>query len=309
MFLILTLLASCSTPEVTQENTFQKIVVNPDVPNFGHYYVLKPVSDNIAGVVVLLPGLSQKSEDVITDTKLPQLAVENNLLVIAYSGILRLSADAYFNSHFNQVLEDAIEKFKLPRDKFVLGGFSNGGRIALRYAELCNEFPDKFPISPKGVFMADSPIDMFLSWELLEDIIKGNTSEIGVREAEFVKKVSEGFYGGTPTESPDTFNVLTPFRMNMETPGNEKYLSNVAVRAYHDIDVSWRIMNRRQPPQKDNFIATAELINTLREQGNNEAEFMQSFRTGYRKNGDRHPHSWSIIDDKECVEWILKLIK
>lgn len=43
--------------------------------------------------------------------------------------------------------------------------------------------------------------------------------------------------------------------------------------------------------------------------GNQEAEFIQTFQTGYRRNGQRHPHSWSIIDAEECVDWMKTLIE
>jgi hypothetical protein len=43
--------------------------------------------------------------------------------------------------------------------------------------------------------------------------------------------------------------------------------------------------------------------------GNKRAEFMQSFKTGYRSNGQRHPHSWSIVDEKELIVWMEGLLK
>lgn len=56
-------------------------------------------------------------------------------------------------------------------------------------------------------------------------------------------------------------------------------------------------------------LATSELINRLMLMGNQEAEFIQTFQTGYRRNGQRHPHSWSIIDAEECVDWMKTLIE
>ena len=85
---------------------------------------------------------------------------------------------------------------------------------------------------------------------------------------------------------------------------NEKYLTNTAVRAYHDVDIAWRIINRNQTVHNSNYEVTAELINRLVLMGNGKAEFMQSFKTGFRSNGQRHPHSWSIVDEVECIAWI-----
>jgi hypothetical protein len=41
--------------------------------------------------------------------------------------------------------------------------------------------------------------------------------------------------------------------------------------------------------------------------GNERAEFMTSKQPGMRSNGTRHPHSWSIVDEVECIQWTLKL--
>ena len=43
--------------------------------------------------------------------------------------------------------------------------------------------------------------------------------------------------------------------------------------------------------------------------GGNVALLIASFLTekkGYRANGDRHPHSWSIVDKKELIKWMLE---
>jgi hypothetical protein len=96
--------------------------------------------------------------------------------------------------------------------------------------------------------------------------------------------------------------------MNKDYGENERHLVNTAVRTYHDVDISWRIIQRNQTVHLSNYEVTAELINRLVLMGNTKAEFMQSFRTGYRANGQRHPHSWSIVDEVECVQWIKGLV-
>jgi hypothetical protein len=80
------------------------------------------------------------------------------------------------------------------------------------------------------------------------------------------------------------------------------------VRTYHDVDISWRIINRNQTVHGSNYEVTAELINRLVLMGNSRAEFIQTFQTGYRSNGQRHPHSWSIVNEVELIQWMNKLI-
>ena len=74
----------------------------------------------------------------------------------------------------NAVLEDVIRKYKVSPEYFILSGYSAGGIVALRYVELCNEFPDKYPIKPKGIFTVDSP-PIFLQYGIISrKVIKIN---------------------------------------------------------------------------------------------------------------------------------------
>ena len=97
--------------------------------------------------------------------------------------------------------------------------------------------------------------------------------------------------------------------MNPTYSQNEIFLKNTAVRTYHDVDIAWRIINRNQTVHGSNYEVTAELINRLVLMGNTKAEFKQSYQTGYRSNGQRHPHSWSIVDEEECVRWVKEVVK
>ena len=50
------------------------------------------------------------------------------------------------------------------------------------------------------------------------------------------------------------------------------------------------------------------MIQRLREIGNQHVEQIKSTNKGYRKDGKRHPHSWSIVDERELTEWIIKIM-
>ena len=47
-----------------------------------YYMELKPADGLMKGVLVLMPGFSQRAEDIYDDSDLPSLAIKNNLLVI-----------------------------------------------------------------------------------------------------------------------------------------------------------------------------------------------------------------------------------
>ncbi|MFM7857623.1 MAG: hypothetical protein ACKO96_38310, partial [Flammeovirgaceae bacterium] len=101
----------------------------------------------------------------------------------------------------------------------------------------------------------------------------------------------------------------SPFYAASNEPGNERFLKNTAVRVYHDMDVVWQLQNRRRSLYDNNALCSSELINRLLLMGNDKAAFVQSDRKGYRSNGMRHTHSWSIVDEVECIQWIKEVLE
>lgn len=306
--ILLVSMFSCSFGQSETEIEINKVVIDSSDSDYGYYLSVEP-KETIECVLVLFPGFSQNSESIFLDTEFHKYAFEQNILTIGFAGRMKLTADSILQEKINLVLSDVIKKTKIEKDKFVLGGFSAGGVIALRYTELCYQFPNEYPIRPKGVFMADSPVDLYHSWKLQEENIKNNYSEISVNEANWLKRYYREFYGATPSENPNRYISLSPFSIDEKYGNNEQFLKDVAVRAYHDIDIEWRLTNRNQTAKFDNYVATSELINRLMIMGNNKAEFIQSFKTGYRRNGQRHPHSWSIVEEEECIDWIIEIVK
>lgn len=287
----------------------RRIMINEADQTSGYYLALEPdlrPGDSVRGVLVLLSGFSQHAESIFPETRLGNVAYTNNILTIGFAAGYKAYADSEVVANLTAVLKDVVKRYKVNPEKFVLGGYSAGGTIVLRYTELCKQYPGKYPVDPKGVFMVDSPIDVFTMWDMLDETAKDNFSVPAVQEAnEAMSRMRNQF--GVPKDNVAKYNEVNPFAMNKDYGDNEKYLSNTAVRAYHDVDIAWRLVNRRQTVKQGNYYVTSELINRLLKMGNNKAEFMQSNREGYRNNGMRHPHSWSIVDEVECVQWIKSL--
>jgi dienelactone hydrolase len=288
--------------------SIKKITLNESDFYTGSYLVVEPKNDTIDGVLVLIAGFGQRADDIFPESKLDSVSQENKILTIGFAAGNKLYADSITQARLSAVLKDVISRYKINSQKFVLGGFSAGGMIALRYVELCNQYPDKFPIQPKGVFTVDSLIDIFTIWDNLELSAKTRYSEAAVEEAERAMMHIRNDYG-IPRENISKYAEINAFNMNIEYGEPEKHLRNTAVRVYHDVDIPWRLINRNQTVHNSNYEVTAELINRLTLMGNKRAEFMQSYKTGYRANGQRHPHSWSIVDEVEFIQWMKELIK
>ena len=298
---------TCTNAQSDDRIPIDTMLFDSSDPYYGYYLAVPPVEVPIKGVLLLFPGFTQQPEAIFKDSNLHKIARAKGLLTIGYAGRIRLTVDSFLKERLSSLLKHVVEQYELPDIPFYFGGFSAGGIISLRLAELCKEFPDQFPVNARAVFMADSPVDLYTSFAHMQEYIQQNYSEIAVQEARFVERMYRQLYNTTPAENPTFFKTLTPFAMNKDLGTNEQFLKGVAVRAYHDVDIAWRLKNRNQSVRQCNYVMTSELINRLLLMGNTEAEFIQTFQTGYRSNGDRHPHSWSIIDEETCIEWLLSL--
>ena len=286
---------------------YERIVVNAKDSTAGYYLIVKPPTSTISGVLVLLDGFGGSAESILVESMLPNIAFANGILTVAAAIGPKIYADSAVIDKLNMILTDVVKRYKVAPDKFVIGGFSAGGTISLRYAELCKEAPSKYPINPRAVFAVDSPVDIIDLWTFFEKQIEKNYSDVAVEEATFVSALMQREHG-TPKNNLQKYQWLTPFNHLQKEAGNEKYLKDIPVRVYHDVDIAWRLQNRRQSAYEANFLNSSELILRLIQMKNEAAEFVKG-RTGYRINGMRHPHSWNIVDEVEFIQWAKKILE
>jgi len=270
---------------------------------YGYYVVIRPSTPDIQGAIVLLDGFGGNADGMLRETRIHSIAYTNNLLTICFPTSNRLYADKSIIAVMNRALGEIASEFKLRKDQFVIGGMSSGGTIALRYAELCLEKPNEYPIQPKAVFDVDSPLDLINTCESSEKDLQQNGSMPWTGEARMVLDKLKNEIGDYKTDI-QKFNEVSPFYKDGKEPGNEKFLKDVAFRSYHDVDVNWHLKNRRHSLYNTNLLMGSELVNRLDIEGSTQAEFVSSKIEGRRNNGIRHPHSWNIVDEPEIISWI-----
>ena len=271
-----------------------------------HEYMEWLPNNKPIGVLVLMPGFSQRAHDVFADTDLPTIAQENDLLVVTMNTGFNLTANEEISTIITKVLTDVLIRHEFDQEQFIFGGFSAGGSVLLRYAELCLETPGDYPVVPAAVFTVDSPLDIISFFTYCERELARNFSDVGMNEARHIKNMLEAKYG-VLGEHRATYEQLTAIDISSMNSGNERHLYRTPVRVYHDVDIPWIIESRRRSALDANFLASSELISRLRVLGNERAEFIQSAIPGMRNDGRRHPHSWNIVDGKECIAWMLKI--
>lgn len=257
------------------------------------------------GVLVILPGSGEPLVDVRKQISLHILAQKKNLLVIFPS--INWGTNKHMHEHhfLDTIFKQIVKEYKLPKDKFVIGGFSGGGMIALTYAQKANKYPDSTFIKPKAIFGVDPPLDYAHLWKHCENDIERNVSQAAVLESKWIIDMYTKEFGGSPINYKDNYVKYSIFSYSEKDGGNAKYLKTTPVLLYTEPDIIWQIQNRQRDYYDLNCVDIAAMINLLQIQGNKNAKLVVTNNKGRRLNGMKHPHSWSIMDSQECLSWIL----
>ncbi len=263
------------------------------------YFALVPAKP-VKGVLVLLAGAWESAEYVLSSNRpLVQQSFDHQYAVLVPSLNRSLVLDDASLNLLNDVLRHAIAQYDLPRNRFVLGGFSAGGILALRYTELANENAKRTEVVPRMVFGVDPPVDLDRLYRSFERKLRKDPQ---AQEPAYGIQILSKAAGGSPDQFPQKFVQYSAY--SRENGGNARYLKEVPVRIYCDVDVNWWLNNRGADLYDINAPDLSALINFLHGAGNARAEFINAFGKGYRPEGTRHPHSWSLIDPEDCIRWM-----
>lgn len=281
----------------------EKIWLDKSDSVYGYYTSIKPSSGRVQGILLLLDGYGGNADGFFADTKIHNVAWANDILTIGIPTGTRLYLDQPMLALINRIAKDLLQIYGMRKDQFAIGGMSSGGTIALRYAELCHENPAAFPALPKAVFAVDSPVDLVGLYQSSERDLKKNNGGWWLGEAQMIIDRFKAELGD-PYTNLEKYGKVSPMIREAKDTLNERFLANIPVRTYHDVDVSWFIQNRGRSLYETNMADGSELISRLAALGNKQAEFMSSRVPGRRSNGYRHPHSWNIVDEIDLVQWI-----
>lgn len=271
------------------------------------YYLKSVPTTEIKGVLVILPSGGETTENLLKQITLPQLAVEKGLLVLIPSiNFGTENRTAEFNL-LDKIFNEIVKDYQVSKDTFILGGLSNGGMIFLSYAEKAVQYLGTTFLVPKGVFALDSPVDKAHLYEYCEREIERNYNEAGVSEGKWIIERYKKLYG-TPYKNPEKYIAASIYSYGAKEGGNAKYLKNIPLRMYTDFDVEWLMKERHRDLYDWNGTDIIAMVNRLKIMGNEDANVIISFGKGFKLDGSKHPHSWSIMDSQDCLNWISKLL-
>lgn len=270
-----------------------------------YYQALLPASTPVA-TVILMPGTWETTEHVVASTTaLCEAALAHSYAVIVPSINQRLAMTDDVVRLMDTMFADAVQRFHLDTQTIVIGGFSMGGLFSLRYTERANERRGLTAITPMAVICCDGPIDMLNIHAMFARKHRKFPSN---EEAVYGMRELETAAGGTPQRKRAAYVRFSAYTHDAGNGGNARFLLTTPVRIYADVDPNWWMTERGLDMYDMNALDQTAMILYLREHGNTQAEFINAFGTGRRVEGNRHPHSWSIIDGAECVNWIGSLL-
>lgn len=278
------------------------------IPKINPGYTLwAPEKGNIKGLIVF----THPRRDTLNSDPLIEEALKNQLAVLYATTDNRL--EFFFETSKMQEIESyiyqAIEKLNIPKQNLLFCGMSLEGTRALKLATFCQSGDSKYRLKPKAIAICDAPLDMI---RFHKEMIKAKTLDFhssAANEGYWVSSYLEKNLGGKPEENLEAYIQYSPFNYLNDGGPNLKALSDIAIRAYTEPDVQWWMETRRKDYYAMNSIDLAALINTLNIKGNSKAELILTENKGYLWNGTRHPHSWSIVDEPEMIQWFLTIIE
>ena len=239
-------------------------------------------------------------------------ALNNGIMLISIvplkpENALQLLTDDKVLNRIDVMITEIVKTYHIPDGKVVIGGMSVAGTGAIRYAEYCLTGYSNGHIKLAGVFAVDPPLDYERFYKASLKAVKRNFNHEAVIEGKAVLKLLDLKFGGGPFDHLKLYQTNSPFSYSALNGGNAKFLSTIAIRLYTEPDINWWITNRRRDYYDFNSIDNAALINQLKMNGNASAELITTSDKGYQEDGTRHPHSWSILDEKGMVNWCIAL--
>jgi len=296
--IILALITISCKGETEKTNSTEKYT--PKIITTSEFELIK--AENQKGLLILFPCFPCDAKNTLNEFKISEISVNNGFSVLA----MNLNELLYLKPKEKQELAEQLTKIvsehNLPKKNIFVGGFSSGGNVSLTISDyLIN---NKSQIQPKGVFIVDSPIDLLGLYRTAEKNLKLNFSKPSVAESKWIKEMLDNEFGN-PENGINNYELNSPFTLETQNIENLRGLKNLKIRFYTEPDLKWWNEHAKNDYKDLNAFYIQKLSNQLKvEFGKDNIELIKTENQGYRANGERHPHSWSIVNEKDLVNWM-----
>ncbi len=305
---IILLIFAALTSKLSIAQKMETIYLDTKDSTTNMYVALIPTDKPIQSFMILLDGFGASPKDVLIQTTLPKYAAQQGILTIIpilKTGSLYFGSDSASQQSLNQQIKDVVNRYQLRGKPFYIGGFSIGGTCAIRYAELAMNNADQ--IKPKAVFAIDAPLDWECFYNSAKRVARLSDPKNVNQEVTYMIDRIEKEMNGTPQTTLGNYQNNSPYSFSDTKQTAIKTLTNMPIMLISEPDIQWWLSQRGYDLSYSNIADQVAMINELQKLGNNRAMLVTTKDKGYREPGHRrHPHSWSIADPVELINWLLK---
>lgn len=264
-------------------------------------YELKIVSNQKA-LLILFPCFPCDIEHTKQEAKFIEHIDQQGITTLLFNFNQKLYLSDQEKKNIITRLIDILNQHQLNKVNFYIGGFSSGGNVAMLIGnELMKE---QNSIQPKGVFVVDSPIDLEELYKSAKKDIEENVSKAAVEEGKFLIELFNKELGA-PEDSIQNYEYYSPYLMSKNSNKNIQFLKNIKIRLYCEPDIEWQSSNRNRTYEDLNAFKLKKMASHLKAIGAKSVEFIETENRGFRANGQKHPHSWNIVEKESLVDWML----
>lgn len=284
LLILFTFLLTCQKPKISNNN-FELFKVK-----------------NSEALLILFPGGGSTSKETKRDFKILRKAIQNKVSVLLMDFNRHLWIDTNDAENLKTKIIKIVNENNLQTDNIYIGGMSIGGTVALSLSNYLAK--TKSQINPKGVFVVDAPIDLYgLYKSAQKDLLRTDFSKERLAEPKWIVNYFEEAFG----KDSLLINIqkVAPITLQTNNTTNLDFLKFKKFRLYTEPDTLWYKSQRQTDFESTNAYTlqkTAKLLNAKKWK---KTTLIQTENKGYRFDGQRHPHSWSIVNVDELLKWIL----
>ncbi|MGO4912028.1 hypothetical protein [Leeuwenhoekiella sp. W20_SRS_FM14] len=277
------------------------IAQEPETFNTENYILYKPSKTD--AVLMLFGGFGEDGVGIENEFPITDLAISKNVAVVYLNYNRKIILQDEEKTQLAAMLQTLISSNNLPKNAIYIGGLSSGGAMALLISNYLTENV-AYGIKPVGVFAVDSPIDLAAMYRIAKQNVERNFSPAAAGESAFMLQ-----YFNTQLGDPDVeitpYEKYSSFVYETENFQNLKALKNTKIRLYTEPDKTWWKQNMGVEYEQMNAFHLERMSQFLMSQDYEQVELITTEDKGYRADGTRHPHSWSIVDQEDLLQWIL----
>ena len=281
--------------------TFSKVISQEIKTVKDDHFELK-ISPQQKAILILFPCYPCDIEHTKTEAAFLKDIEKRGIstLLLDYNQKLYLTEPE--KAEYTENLNNIFSENKIKKENIFIGGFSSGGNVALLLSSYLIKTKD--PILPKGVIVVDSPIDLEELYKSAKKDVKKNKDADAVEEGKFLINLLEKEIG-TPQENIKKYKSFSPYLISLNSTEHIKYLKNIKVRLYCEPDLEWQMKNKDRKYEDLNAFKLEKIYHSLLDLGNPQVELIKTKDRGIRANGQKHPHSWNIVERESLIQWIL----